>query len=57
MVSELPPAYAELYCRSNFTFLVGASQPEELVRRAAAKLYTAIAITDECSSRALCGRT
>jgi error-prone DNA polymerase len=44
-----PPPFAELYCRSNFTFLVGASQPEELVRRAAAKLYTSIAITDECS--------
>ena len=44
-----PPPYAELYCRSNFTFLVGASEPEELVERAAAKLYTAIALTDECS--------
>jgi error-prone DNA polymerase len=44
-----PPPFAELYCRSNFTFLVGASQPEELVRRAAAKLYSALALTDECS--------
>jgi len=44
-----PPPYAELYCRSNYTFLVGASEPEELVERAAAKLYTSIAITDECS--------
>ncbi|WP_395321465.1 error-prone DNA polymerase [Variovorax sp. UC74_104] len=44
-----PPPFAELHCRSSFTFLVGASQPEELVRRAAAKLYTALAITDECS--------
>jgi error-prone DNA polymerase len=32
-----------------FTFLTGASQPEELVQRAAAKLYSALALTDECS--------
>ncbi len=44
-----PPPFAELHCRSNFTFLVGASQPEELVRRAAAKFYTALALTDECT--------
>jgi hypothetical protein len=44
-----PPPYAELYCRSNYSFLVGASEPEELIERAAAKLYTAIALTDECS--------
>jgi len=43
------PAYAELHCRSNFSFLVGASHPEELVARAAQLGYTAIAITDECS--------
>src|SRR4051812_11505436 len=29
------PAYAELHCRSNFSFLTGASSPEELVDRAA----------------------
>lgn len=28
---------------------MGASQPEELAKRAAAKLYTALALTDECS--------
>jgi len=44
-----PPPFAELHCRSTFTFLVGASQPEELVERAAAKLYSALALTDECS--------
>ncbi len=43
------PSYAELHCISNFTFLRGASQPEELVRRAAALGYSALAITDECS--------
>ena len=43
------PAYAELHCRSNFSFLVGASHPEELVARARALGYAALAITDECS--------
>ena len=42
-------AYAELHCRSNFSFLTGASHPEELVERAAALGYSALAITDECS--------
>ncbi len=43
------PAYAELHCRSNFSFLTGASQPEELVAAAQARGYAALAITDECS--------
>ncbi|TDJ46352.1 MAG: DNA polymerase III subunit alpha, partial [Gammaproteobacteria bacterium] len=43
------PDYAELHCISNFTFLRGASHPEELVRRAAELGYSAIALTDECS--------
>ena len=43
------PNYAELHCRSNFTFLTGASHPEELVTRAARLGYSALAITDECS--------
>jgi error-prone DNA polymerase len=43
------PAYAELHCLSNFTFLRGASHPEELVQRAAALGYSALALTDECS--------
>jgi len=43
------PAYAELHCLSNFTFLRGASHPEELVERAAALGYSALALTDECS--------
>ena len=43
------PAYAELVCRSNYSFLNGASHPEELVARAQALRYTALAITDECS--------
>ena len=43
------PEYAELHCLSNFSFLRGASHPEELVERAAALGYRALAITDECS--------
>jgi error-prone DNA polymerase len=43
------PAYAELHCRSNFTFGVGASNPEELVARAHALGYAALAISDACS--------
>ena len=41
--------FAELCSRSNFSFLTGASHPEELVREAHARGYAAIAITDECS--------
>ncbi|MBT8062696.1 MAG: error-prone DNA polymerase, partial [Gammaproteobacteria bacterium] len=48
MYSDLP-GYAELACASNFTFLTGASHPQELVARAAELGYTALAITDECS--------
>jgi len=43
------PDYAELHCLSNFSFLRGASHAEELVERAAALGYSALAITDECS--------
>ena len=41
--------YAELHCASNFSFLRGASHAEELVERAKALGYGALAITDECS--------
>ncbi|MDN5881746.1 MAG: PHP domain-containing protein, partial [Nitrosospira sp.] len=43
------PAYAELHCCSSFSFLKGASLPEELVERAVTLGYTSLAITDECS--------
>ena len=43
------PGYAELHCLSNFSFLRGASHPEELVEQAAAQGYAALALTDECS--------
>nr|WP_304608306.1 error-prone DNA polymerase [Iamia sp. SCSIO 61187] len=41
-----PAAYAELHCRSNFSFLEGASHPEELVEEAARLELDALAITD-----------
>ena len=41
--------YAELHCITNYSFLRGASHPEELVEQAAKLGYSAIAITDECS--------
>ncbi len=45
----IPIDYAELHCLSNFSFLRGASHPEELVKEAARLGYQALAITDECS--------
>lgn len=43
------PGYAELHCLSNFSFQRGASHPQELVERALALGYQALALTDECS--------
>src|SRR3989440_2542958 len=43
------PAYAELQVASNFSFLRGASHPDELVVTAAALGHAAIAITDRNS--------
>ncbi|WP_299159054.1 error-prone DNA polymerase [Accumulibacter sp.] len=48
-MSDCLPAYAELHCCSNFSFLRGASHPEELVKHAQALGYSALAITDEAS--------
>ena len=45
----MAPNYAELHCLSNFSFLRGASHPEELVETAHALGYGALALTDECS--------
>lgn len=44
-----PPCYAELVCRTNYTFLEGASHPDELVTQAAALGYGGLAITDRQS--------
>lgn len=43
------PAYAELHCLSDFSFLRGASSAEQLFARAVQCGYSALAITDECS--------
>jgi DNA-directed DNA polymerase III PolC len=41
--------YAELHALSNFSFLRGASHPEEMVAQAKSLGYRALALTDECS--------
>src|SRR5690606_24488084 len=52
---ELPPpppekperaGFAELFCRTNFSFLEAASHPDELVERATALGYEALGVTD-----------
>jgi len=43
------PAYAELHCLSDFSFLRGASDAAALFERAQRCGYSALAITDECS--------
>ncbi|MBB1087100.1 error-prone DNA polymerase [Lysobacter sp. SG-8] len=43
------PAYAELHCLSDFSFLRGAADAEALFERARHCGYEALAITDECS--------
>ena len=43
------PAYAELHCLSDFSFLRGAASAEELFERARDLGYEALAITDECT--------
>ncbi|MEX0774408.1 MAG: error-prone DNA polymerase [Phycisphaeraceae bacterium] len=48
-VSFAPQAYAELHVTSNFTFLTGASHPEELVQQAAELGYRGMALTDRHS--------
>ena len=39
--------YSELHCKTNFSFLTGASHADELVDRAVELGYRALAITDE----------
>ncbi|HEY4970383.1 MAG TPA: error-prone DNA polymerase [Steroidobacteraceae bacterium] len=41
--------YAELHALSNFSFLRGASHPEELVEQAKQLGYRGLALTDECT--------
>ncbi|HYO44199.1 MAG TPA: PHP domain-containing protein, partial [Candidatus Limnocylindrales bacterium] len=40
------PPYAELHCHSHFSFLDGASPPDDLVERAVELGLTGLAITD-----------
>ncbi|MGH9072972.1 MAG: DNA polymerase III subunit alpha [Acidimicrobiales bacterium] len=47
-----PPPYAELHLHTNYSLLEGASHPEELIDRAAAFGYHALAVTDRDN---LCG--
>ena len=49
IIYSMRTPYAELHCLSNFSFLRGASHPEELVERALALGYSGLALTDECS--------
>ena len=52
MNREGNPPYVELHCHSNFSFQEGASFPHELLARAAALGYPALALTDHDN---LCG--
>lgn len=45
-MTERPPRYAELHAHSAFSFLDGASQPEELVQEAARLGLSALALSD-----------
>jgi len=45
-MTDQPPSYVELRCRSAFSFLGGASLPEDLVDRAAALGYDTIGLGD-----------
>src|SRR5438132_10611898 len=44
--ASMTSAYAELHCHSNYSFLEGASHPDELVARACDLEMPALAITD-----------
>src|SRR5579872_5569880 len=48
-MSTPTPPYAELHCHSAYSFLDGASLPEELARRAGELGYGALALTDHNS--------
>ncbi len=49
MSESTTPPYAELHALSAFSFQRSAARPELLVQQAAARGYSALAITDECS--------
>ena len=41
--------YAELHCKTNYSYLTGASHADELLTLAVELGYTALAVTDENS--------
>ena len=41
--------YTELHCKTNYSFLQGASHPDELIQQAQQLGYTSLAITDRNS--------
>src|SRR5206468_8136540 len=47
--SSPPIRYVELHCKTNFSFLEGASHPNELVNQAAMLGYAGMAVTDRNS--------
>lgn len=49
VTSQNKGGYAELHCRTNFSFLEGASHPDELANRAAEIGLAALAVTDRNS--------
>ena len=49
MRSAILSEYAELQCFSHYTFLRGASSPEQLVQRAVKLGYHSLAVTDDCT--------
>ena len=49
MAQQATVAFAELNCKTNFSFLQGASHPDELVNRAGKLEYRALAITENGS--------
>jgi error-prone DNA polymerase len=49
MAQQATVGFAELNCKTNFSFLQGASHPDELVHRATKLGYRALAITDHSS--------
>ena len=46
MLAVAPTPHVELHCHSNYSFLDGASHPEELVERAAELGMPALGLTD-----------
>src|SRR5947209_4472451 len=46
-MSNIPRSYAELRCKTCYSFLTGASHPHEMVEQAASLGLQALAITDQ----------